>query len=242
MADASLPSAQPPRMLAVALTSARVGVVLLLVVNAAMVAAVGASSCADVRHGVVLGNGANLRQSKEASIDACCTLCGVTSDCQSWTFHTAGSFAGTCLQHYSATPTRADPTAVSGASAFRAGYVGCFSDFVPAPGVPPVRALTHFNGTGGAANFSVLPCVATCNSLGYNLAGVTTSVLSRDGGGGGNSGCSRWSSSSSSANIDASSYWCYCDCTLNQAAPPVPKARCGNGTAFAPGSPGAMAV
>lgn len=108
-------------------------------------------------------------------------------------------------------------------------YVGCYKDFVPAPGVPPVRALAHFNGSGASAEFGVEACVVACRGQGYQLAGVTTSATSLG------------RASDVVVGVEGSEVdWCYCDCDINQAAPPVVKSLCGNGTGFSPGAAGGL--
>eukprot|EP00750_Incisomonas_marina_P026433 INCI5908.12.p1 GENE.INCI5908.12~~INCI5908.12.p1 ORF type:complete len:877 (+),score=138.79 INCI5908.12:217-2847(+) len=202
---------------------------LLIVILVEQRSLVQSAACGNVQQGVVLGVGADVRHGSCASQEECCATCDAAGDCVAWTYHSSGPFANVCLQHSSASPQRKDSTAVSGlAGPFRGAYVGCFKDFVPAPGVPPVRALAHFNGSGAPAEFGVEPCVTACRGQGYQLAGVTTSATVLDRGGFGGKG----------SEVD----WCYCDCDVNQAAPPVVKSLCGNGTGFSPGEAGALAV
>ena len=199
-------------------------------------------TCPDVHVGIVYGVGNNIHVGEASSPDDCCRKCSGELACVAWTYHSAGSFAGECIQHGSVQPTRADATAVSGAfdrPSYK--YVGCFKDYVPAPGVPPVRALNHFNGSGSPQQYGVAACFDACVGMGYLYGGVTTSALSVSGGGGyGQQQLGRSSTTAKNANENETD-WCYCDCNLNQAATPVVKAQCGNGSGV-PGQPGALAV
>ena len=78
-------------------------------------------------------------------------------------------------------------------------YRGCFRDFVPAPGVPPVRAVDHLI-SGPTANMSDAICARGCALRGYVYAGITG---------------------------HSKAYFCYCGCSLNQAATPLANATCG---------------
>eukprot|EP00039_Didymoeca_costata_P016468 m.297063 g.297063 ORF g.297063 m.297063 type:complete len:1003 (+) comp16396_c0_seq4:1603-4611(+) len=164
-------------------------------------------SCSSPVHGVIIGFGNNLRNANAPSIDACCDACVKQKDCASWTYHN-----GMCYQHGAVTPTTKVAAAVSGIVPGRDKVlIGCFKDFVPAPGVPPVRALIHFNSSFSSATDSeaVQQCVDSCNITGYLKAGLTTSELSRN-----------------SIEKDDRKYWCYCGCQLNTNSPQVPFDNC----------------
>lgn len=92
--------------------------------------------------------------------------------------------------------------AAAGASASEGGCtgasLGCFGDVIPAPGVPPVRAVDKL-AKGPTPSMTVDTCAALCSASGYTVAGIT-------GGKG--------------------AYYCYCGCQLNTAAPTRPASTC----------------
>ena len=91
-------------------------------------------------------------------------------------------------------------------------WLGCFKEVVPAPGVPPIRALPHLVATGPARTLSATACAASCGAHGYPYSGL---------------------------DRGASQLRCYCGCALNKAAPAVPHAT---NTSCTAGSTAAMSV
>ena len=91
-------------------------------------------------------------------------------------------------------------------------WLGCFKEVVPAPGVPPIRALPHLVATGPASTLSATACAASCGAHGYPYSGL---------------------------DRGASQHRCYCGCALNKAAPAVPHAT---NTSCTAGSTAAMSV
>ena len=95
-----------------------------------------------------------------------------------------------------------------GASGCTGSALGCFGDVIPAPGVPPVRAVDKL-AKGPTASMTVDTCATLCSASGYTVAGIT-------GG--------------------KSAYYCYCGCQLNTAAPTRPASAC-NSPCSSPGQP-----
>ena len=87
-------------------------------------------------------------------------------------------------------------------------YQGCFKDFVPAPGVPPIRALGH-HAQGPAANLTVAGCSSKCAALGFPLCGLV-----------------KGSGSSTKVATVAAQHSCWCGCSLNGAATTLPNDTC----------------
>ena len=194
----------------------------------------------------ILGFGSNLRggHGTANSTGGCCEQCRGLAKCKSWTYHAKG---GSCFLHGKVGTPQPVAGAVSGTPhgpapqpapapppALRClgEYLGCFKDFVPAPGVPPVRALGHL-AFQTAANMSVARCAANCSELGYPLAGVTVGkAAARD----------------SSGASDVGAYSCWCGCAFNAAAPALSNSSCAAPCAGAPsgdgpcGTAGAMAT
>lgn len=179
-----------------------------------------------------------------------------TAGCTSWTYHPTPHF--TCTLHNSIAPTKQGVQGV--VSGIRNGsspippkscigvYTGCFKDFVPAPGVPPVRPLEVL-AQGPTANMSVQACAEACATRGYALAGVTAGDLSRmQSGQGATHDSQARSRGSKGTSKGTGMYSCYCGCALNQAAPTLPNASCAAPCAGAPpgdgpcGGQGAMAT
>ena len=177
--------------------------------------------------GEMLGFGHNLQVTKAASTGGCCANCRANSKCLSWTFHPSGSAKGTCYLHSSVGPSGKEKGIISGVPhgevpkhpvgpppppkprTCDTEFLGCFKEIVPAPGVPPIRALPHKIGTAS----TVLACAADCGTHGYPYAGVDRpSAVTRTTGGAGNGG-------GGLGNLN-----CYCGCGLNKAAPAVPHA------------------
>lgn len=185
----------------------------------------------------VLGFGSNLRDGTANSTGDCCDQCRGLPKCASWTYHASGS---TCYLHGTVGTAKPVPGAVSGTPHGHAppppppalrcvgAYLGCFKDFVPAPGVPPVRALSHL-AAGPAANMTVAACASDCATLGYPLAGISVGKMASDAAAGG-------------------LYSCYCGCAFNDAAPALLNSTCAAPCGDAPpgdgpcGAPGAMAT
>lgn len=144
----------------------------------------------------------------------CCDKCRSNAECQSWTFHPTGSAAHTCYLHQSVGPSSHVPGVVSGVPRGKVpkgpvppsppptprtcgrDFLGCFKEIVPAPGVPPIRALTHRVGAPSKV-LTVAACAADCGAHGYPFAGLDRSQGLTS---------------------------CYCGCELNKAAPAVPHA------------------
>jgi hypothetical protein len=162
-----------------------------------------------------------------------------TATCAAWTYHPTASY--TCVLHSAVTPVKSVKGATSGVASGRPGpippracigaYAGCYKDCIPAPGVPPVRAVDVLVA-GPTTNMSVAGCAAQCYSAGYTLSGVTSGGLAHARGG----------------EPTTAMYSCFCGCSANAAAPALPNATCAAPCAGAPsgdgpcGGSGAMAL
>ena len=210
-------------------------------------AASAAAACAAV-DGIVLGMGNNLRKGTGTANGTadCCAQCRAEARCKSWTMHLGSP---KCYLHGAVEPRKHVASAISGVPSgpvpppgpspptpqrrqCTGAYQGCFKDFVPAPGVPPVRALSH-RSAGPAANLSVASCAADCATLGFPLSGLVQGSGSLTGGG--------------RAPASAATHSCWCDCSLNRAATVLPNqtcaAPCGAHSGDGPcGGEGAMAT
>ena len=87
----------------------------------------------------------------------------------------------------------------SSATGLKLHYVGCFQSFVPAPGVPKVRALDHLEATSGT--LTAQGCGELCGGQGWTHSGVTR-------------------------GSNTSTHSCYCGCEINHAAPTTSNASC----------------
>ena len=186
----------------------------LLVSCHAAVATVATPNCSSVVD-TILGFGHNLAQTSTADAGGCCDKCRGNSKCQSWTYHPAGSAAHTCYLHQSIGPSSHVKGVVSGVPhgtvpkgpvpppapptprTCGTDFLGCFKEIIPAPGVPPIRALPRRVGQS-SKGMTVATCASECGKHGYPFAGLDRS---KDG-----------------------LISCYCGCALNKAAPAVPHA------------------
>eukprot|EP00040_Diaphanoeca_grandis_P026289 m.147112 g.147112 ORF g.147112 m.147112 type:complete len:1059 (-) comp30518_c0_seq1:206-3382(-) len=189
---------------------------------------------------VILGFGNNLPgYGVVSSTDACCQKCRAFGpECKSWTYHPTSTKI--CYLHGAVTPSSPVHGAVSGVphgyipppppKNCIGEYLGCFKDFIPAPGVPAVRALNHLVA-GPTADMSVSNCSLQCAVLGYSLAGVAVGTMA-----------------TATSQPRSDMYSCYCDCSLNGAATALSNATCNSPCAGAPpgdgpcGADGAMAT
>lgn len=177
----------------------------------------------------------SLSCSHMSTVALCCRSRDFTvkhAGCAAWSYHKTATYA--CVLHSQTTPITPMPGAVSGYGVPPALHClgetrGCFKDFIPAPGVPPVRPLDHL-ASGPTQNMSVAGCASACAALGYPLGGVTSGSLDNTHG------------------TPSPMYSCYCGCQLNEASPALPNQTCAAPCSGAPpgdgpcGAPGAMAT
>ena len=182
--------------------------------TSAVQASAAAPNCSSVAD-TILGFGHNLAQTRTIGEGGCCEACRRNPRCQSWTFHPTGSAAHTCYLHGSVGPSSHVKGVVSGVPhgtvpkgpvpspapptprTCGTDFLGCFKEIIPAPGVPPIRALPHQVGQPSKV-LTVATCAADCGAHGYPFAGLDRSK----------------------AGLRS----CYCGCALNEAAPAVPHA------------------
>ena len=192
---------------------------------AAASVAVRGQQCSSVAD-TILGMGHNIenRVFPAASAGACCQLCrnwtAPGGTCMSWTHHDAGNL---CYLHSTLGPAAKMHGAVSGVphgsmppipsppappARCIGQYIGCFKDSIPAPGVPPVRALSYL-AAGPTRNMTVASCSLACANHGFPLAGVTAGAMAM-----------------APAPLAPEQYSCYCGCTRNAAAATLPDRTC----------------
>ena len=173
-----------------------------------------ATNCSTVVD-TILGFGHNLAQTTANDAGGCCSKCRANPTCQSWTFHPTGSAAHTCYLHQAVGPSSHVKGVVSGVPHGTVpkgpvpppappsprtcvpDFLGCFKEIVPAPGVPPIRALPHQVGRP-SKDLTLASCATECGAQGYPFAGLDRNKEGLTS--------------------------CYCGCGLNEAAPTVPHA------------------
>ena len=156
----------------------------------------------------ILGFGRNLGHTiRVASAADCCDKCRSTQGCVSWTFH-EGCHLHDCVGPKSAVsgavsgvphgpvPKRFPTCAPSPPQTCDVQYLGCYREIVPAPGVPPIRAIGHLIA-GPSKDLTASTCAAQCSDAGFPYAGLDSES--------GQQGLS-----------------CYCGCARNKAAPAQP--------------------
>jgi len=144
----------------------------------------GSATCSTVDK-IILGFGNNLGPQLTANTTGdCCDFCRANPKCKSWTYHPKGAAKTICYLHKTVGPSsKQDPSVISGVPhgvvpkhpvgppppphprTCGPEFLGCFKEVVPAPGVPPIRALSHLAFIEGTVD---LPgCTASCAKAGY---------------------------------------------------------------------------